>query len=83
MRVAVTVILEVEGADPDELNPDTVVKGDPLHGRILDSVANAVYNAVKFAEGDGHAHDMADELCVFVQSAEATEIVEGASACGS
>ena len=41
----------------DDGTPDPVT-GDPLEGRMLDSVKEAVENALKLCQANGFAHDL-------------------------
>ena len=61
MRVLVMLTVDVNWCDED-LGP--VKEGDPLCGRVESSVAEAVHNAMLYAQGEGHRHDMEDLISV-------------------
>jgi hypothetical protein len=64
MLVKVEVVMNVEFCE-GEADPKP---GDPLEDRVLDSVSEAVENALRHIQGDGFSHDMESILSVMVES---------------
>jgi hypothetical protein len=61
VKVKVTLTVTTEWCSEDLGEPE---RGDPLEGRILDSVAEAIANAIHYAEGEGHKHDLEDVIAI-------------------
>ena len=61
MKVQVTFTVNVDWCDED-LGP--VKKGDPMRGQIERCVAEAVHNAMLYAQGEGHTHEMENEISI-------------------
>jgi hypothetical protein len=58
MKVQLTVTLDVEG-----LASDAVLADKP---RVLDSVRQAIQNAIRHGQGEGHVHKMSDEISIML-----------------
>jgi hypothetical protein len=65
MKVKIEVVLDVEFCEEDLGDPKP---GDPIEDRILDSVQEAVSNALHAAQANGFSHDLEDELSVMVSN---------------
>jgi hypothetical protein len=63
MLVEVKVMVNVKFQDEDLGDP---AKGDPLEQRIVDSVSEALEEALERQEAEGYNHDMEDELSLAV-----------------
>jgi anti-sigma regulatory factor (Ser/Thr protein kinase) len=72
MKLQVRFTVDVDWCDED-LGP--VKKGDPLADRIEASVAEAITNAIAYAQGEGHKHDMEDKISILADSEVVAKLI--------
>jgi hypothetical protein len=63
--VTLTVVCEVELDDPEDEFPPTVLAA-------VTGAKDAIYNAIKRGQGEGHVHDLSDTVSVITTRVEAT-----------
>lgn len=65
VTVTLTVVCDVELCDPEDEYPVTV-------RQAATGAKDAIYNAIKYAQGEGHSHDLEDTISVITTRVEAT-----------
>lgn len=65
MKVQVLLTLDVDDCDPAE-------PVDPAMKKRC--AAEAIHNAVKYAQGEGHTHELEDELSIMLDKVEVFHI---------